>query len=640
MTAALRGGKTVKLVTWQPLWFYWPAYLAFARSLKSPKFENLELEFSLEEKTDERIRRAYYGLVNQSHQALAICEPSEFTLPRDPAEEAISSEQVVRRVPIVWRLPHWLYWCGDDSEIETISALPENTTSGDYVRRVVQALPRFKGRVRRFHDIDGSLAQDRESLARLVQSPNGHCVASYTPWHAIEGLPEASLHCLALPGPKKEVTSLLYVGDEGDLMPHFADTFCGELKLILLEMADTHGDRGLMEEFIERNVADVDRLLDRAGLVASTGWTPEFLPAALAEYVVMGCYFPYAPIDAAMSAEIRRHVERHLKAMSVSVLNKVQADIRSFLGVNIHWRDLSFDQRISVWTRIKQINKKSLFTMWTHPTREEESPAQRLLYGDPVPVGEHQGHVALGRLVSELPPSCPFKGRAETLAASATEGEFRSCLRQARVEGETGARPIASVETDSCALCVLSGAPHALARSAALRLRRYCADRGRQLEVGHKVGEMGDKTYSGDCPVTAWDVDDMLAVFADELRGPMPGAGPPCRTILYNGYDHRNGRGDVLFAILWRGTVEPRVSGVNGGATARLGEMAVKGKAAGRPLSWIGFWHRKGDIVRIGGSAQGESAWLFQAVRAEFERGDYNFAYVALFSPGTRERDE
>jgi hypothetical protein len=641
--------ETVTLVTWTPLWFYWPAYLALARCLDHEEFHKIDLEFCVTEPTDRDIRNRFYDMVRNEYKALAICEPSEFTIlgrvPEAAGKSILHPEFLVRRIPIVWRLPHWLYWKDGGSPIETMATLPSNSTSGDYIRRVVQALPAFKGTRVKFEDINGSLQHERKVLDDLAASGN-YCLASYTPWHLVR--PGDGLVRRALPGPKKEVTSLLYVGDQGGTVSRFSESFCNELKTILIEMADTHGDPELMARFIDWNQKKVDAIFRLPGLdQTESHWDPKELAPALAEYILLGCYFPYSSIEAAISAEIRRHVDRRLKEMSLVVLDKVHADIRTFLGAGVLWRDLSFDDRVSIWDNLKQEEDQvSLWTIWTHLDADKrDDEALRLLYGKIVPVGRHRGHVQLKSLVPNLPPTCPFRngfsqGGSDEDEAWSPDPDFKKCQTQ-NSAGSAAKQALGDPETDAdaCALCILSGEQNTLVRSAARRLRRY-ADQANKLhcEIGHEVGtfEGEARTYSNACPVTVWDVDLMLRAFAAEgSRKATPGDGPACKTVLFNAYQEDAG-GDVIFAIYWRGQVDHGQSKGHGTASAALREMAKTSAAAGRALPWAGFWNKTGVQSKLSPADPRaiETSPFFTQAYEQFRGSEYNFAYVAVFSPG------
>lgn len=605
--------SSVPLFTWTPLWLYWPAYLALARCNIPNEYLTAQLSFRTGMPTDEVIRSEYYVAVKDKLDALAICEPMELNHP--------TNNSLIHRIPIAWRLPQWLYWKGEAVTLElikTVHTLPENSTSGDYVRQVVQLLPAFKDRRLTFISTNGTIESDKAALA-LVEAGDGVGLASFTPWHQVEDLSAKDIRFISLPGPRREVTSLLYIDDKNGNMARLAQRFCTELKIVLTEMAETHGDRQLMQQFVSANNSFVNTFITEAGKIGVDD--VKLLAAALAEYVIMGCYFPYSSIDAAMSVEIHRHLKHNLRSLSEAVVANVHTDIRSFLGVNAHWRDLSFVERVDAWSHFKRIHpeKETPSELWSH----SKESALKLL-ARTVPVGRNRGYAAFADLAADLAPACPFGG----------DGVYLACDGVLRDENKSFQL--------ACAPCILSGQPKGLASSAAQLLKKYALDKGGEVakvSIRSKAEQLPKasafRTYSGACPVAIWDLDPMLKTFAFECRA-SGGNNEECFISVYNGYDEVQQCGDVIVAINWTGSTKSGNSeGIDGQATDNLRAMAQVNEAAGRPVAWAGFWYNTDGCVKyekLAGTKMHDQIPLFQSVWDVF-KAKYNFAYVAVFSP-------
>src|SRR5438876_12369501 len=103
------GSPTEILVySWKPLWIYWPVYLALALTEKK-----LNVTFRLNRPTDpitDEAIRAELGvaLKERGETAIALCEPGPV------------SDLPLSRIPVIWRMPHWLITAHPVNALDTL----------------------------------------------------------------------------------------------------------------------------------------------------------------------------------------------------------------------------------------------------------------------------------------------------------------------------------------------------------------------------------------------------------------------------------------------------------------------------------------------------------------------------------------
>ena len=232
--------------------------------------------------------------------------------------------------------------------------------------------------------------------------------------------------------------------------------------------------------------------------------------------------------------------------------------------------------------------------------------------------------MGFSQLASDLYSYCSFEGPGNPMACA------------------TAVRNPDATSQDACKSCVLTGQPIALVRSAAQWLAQYANENGKPLsqiniessvETIRPVGTGQPRTFGNACPLSAWDIDDMLTTFVDESRAD-GNASERCRVSVYNGYSEKAGSGDVVFAIFWAGSTAHGNSGEGGGgrAEAGLSAMADKNKQAGRPVAWTGFWKRNEQPYRVAGSQDHNDVGLLALSHQAFTESGFDFAYVAAFS--------
>jgi len=326
-----KGGGTyeVGIVSWPPLWQYWPAYLALARTEKRFSADGLSFRFlpTVGQTTDEKLRADFFARIHAepSKPFLALCEPRETLAPLHPSGPADDSgvlgrRTIIQRLPLIWRQPHWVLSNGQTPAAAgaltpegpgKLWRYPQATTSGDFVAHAI-------GRLVMFESFDGVLCDLTEDLVTerdLVRRGLGPAdmVVTFTPWHLIlrqdrgpraaedDWATEHRLDATMLPGPSRDVTAL-QVPDQGNDL--FVRYLAAQIKSVIAELGATQGEAQLIEAFFadETNFETVQAFLKRSG--HSPVWLDRaFLSPALAEYVRLGCYFPYRTIDSAISAE-------------------------------------------------------------------------------------------------------------------------------------------------------------------------------------------------------------------------------------------------------------------------------------------------------------------------------------------------
>lgn len=626
----------VAVVTWPPLWQYWPAYLAMARTEDRYHKERLRFVFDTVAPpvTDEALRMRLQSKIEDpsipDRQVIALCEPQDLEPDGQPGGAG-----VIQRLPLIWRQPHWVLRrqsLGASTATGAAGRLwrfPAETTSGDYVSRMLQRLVMFRGSSAELKDLSEDLAKEQEVVAGLEV---GDRVVTFTPWHRIlspvgaaEDAVGSSLEFDLLPGPSLDVTAV-QVPDGG--CGFFVDYLARQIKTVLNDLTDTQGEPDLIDGYFSQNdnFERVIRFLDGWG--DRPFWlTRRFLGPALAEYIQLGCYFPYRTIDSAISAEIQKRVGDVLDVLRGQAVGAVRNAMTNFLGGAPDWADLSFEERTYILQGRHALSGRRpedagpLWRLLTHPSGEvHDRGFAALTKVLSVRHARHSQAYLLPALAAELPEDCLEPDRSK---------RFRSrCLRQQ----EGVVTPEDPVAPGLCIACALGGATISLARAAAAHLAREIRS---DVSYRRGVGEL----YR--CPVAYSDIEPLVSLFADEKR-PFTGDGPPAEVAVYSLPPNALlGTGRVLIGIWWRGDTQDYGHSNNTGA--RMLSWSRAQTAAGRPVEWVGRWHLiDGRIAEAEASAGDKSpapsfARLFEGgeivtkARADFLKRGLTFGYTAVF---------
>jgi hypothetical protein len=639
--------STITVVTWPTLWLYWPVYLALARTERQ---FNYGIRFVLEPcrddiVTDERIRNVFYQRAQKNEAVIALCEPGpEHNLEITYSDPYRRVQVMVRRLPVVWRQPHWLLWRGPSNNPPvggTVWTYPIKTTSGDFVRTIFHTLPSLHDRSR-FE----SLAQDMDEQRDRVDSlrPEKQLVASFTPWHLYlnarhdglnrEGAMEKLLRSRALPGPSREVTALLIpdINAIPDLKAYWnkiggrsvIDAISRHLKNVLNELVETQADDELMSNFLAENCDLVNSFLN-----TEAWWlNGEFLRQVMCEYVRLGCYFPYRSIDSAISSEIRKRLRDRFDELKEQALVAIQTDMNDFLGSGSEWQDLSFRERLHVWKKAAPKDKRDLWLRLTHLSRTDLSNGlENILRSISVSTSGQQGRVPLLSLAPRLPLECSLRAEIDLFE------RLDKCQKERNGEVTPG-QPI-NRELD-CLICVVGGITRSLLRPAAVRLATAV-----DAPVAYSLGQPDNKVLFGTaCPICVQDIQGLIDVFIRELRKPSASkSAPPCEIILFNGFNAHKPEvgGSILIGILWRGSTDAGKG--NGNAKMGLRNWAEQQRNLGHMIEWLGFWLPDGSAVTVeSNSSKSEhnsacSPYTIVADKARqyFASNDYTFAYIAVF---------
>lgn len=623
----------IEVVTWPPLWVYWPAYLALARTAK--ELESAGTTFKLdplsENVTDEAIRTEFDRRRKAGKRVIALCEPrSEKYTPTAPLDP--TPERIVRRLPVLWRQPHWVLkknTSANPSPEGFIWAYPEDTTSGNFVMEVAPHLSALSDYKRGIKDLSSNLHEERDQVIGLDAED---CVVSFTPWHAVLSAnktvgPEDLTHEL-LSGPTRDVTAIHVPDDElhpdGDQT--LTDCIGRHLRTVLDELTATQGDRKRLATFVRQddNVELVRALLHGPG--DPPFWLAEdFLVIALSEYVKLGCYFPYRALDSAISAEIQKRVGDVLTDIRKPALVEIAAAMTNFLGASPEWQSLSFQQRSSVWARAVTKDKLDLWDHLLHLEDRDARSVRSILAAIPSRTHQRAAPHPVSYLVERLPSDC-IHGKGQSIRQ-------RHCLWDAGDTGVASPDQTAGAHPSRCAFCVLAGAPAALLRSSAQKLAHLF-----DCPVEYRLLQTDDRsTGRTPCPIALEDVAPALKIFHEERR--KTDAERPIEVVCVNGFAPGEGRtdGQVLFAILWDGELTPR--GKSEGVSRKLAGWFKDQQMLGRPLSWVGTWRRVGETIDEKTAAPQDGSVLLELARSPlwthaqtaFLSSRFVFGYVAIF---------
>jgi hypothetical protein len=644
----------VKIVSWPPLWPYWPAYLALARTQKPVGSDKLTFHFELLDGavTDERLRATFFKCVTDHPRipTIALCEPREAEIPgASPSDRPHRAGRLIQRLPLIWRQPHWVFSREDHGLAPTDATrrpylwrFPADTTSGDFVAQSQQRLMLFRGlQDHAPMDLTGDLARERAVVGEEL-GPHDR-VVTFTPWHRIlETNPRKAgmvsndasawrgryrLADVLLPGPARDVTAL-QVPDDDRL--EFVERLAAHIKGVIDELSRTQGEPELIRAFFDedQNFDKVRNFLAGAGCPEPAWLDRDFLEPALGEYVRLGCYFPYRTIDSAISAEIQKRVGEVLDGVRSRALSEVRGAMTNFLGGAPAWHAMSFQERLHVFdTQAPAMDAsnpdrtEALYVLLSHRQGELDArPFKSALTALHVRTEPGSPIYQLDWLVPSIPAECAH-----------TEGASHADRRDGCLMGSQG-RVAAqdALGKRLCAACVASGAAVSVARPAAAVLAQGLT--GFSGVIPFKL----HRSKHFRCAVAFSDVQGLVDLFVREQR-PLPTemSAPPAEIALYNSPPTNGAAGQVLFGIWWRGGTQE-----GGGTNRTLDTMmswARSQRGAGRPVAWVGLWRPGVDGVDErqasddAASALGAPGPLAQEARQHFLKRGFAFGYTALF---------
>ncbi len=643
--------STIRVITWPTLWLHWPVYLALVRTER--QFNN-KVKFQLESLnaeilTDDLIRNEFYSRAEKGDAVLALCEPGpERTLIIDRAMDGGGTLRrdpvMIRRLPVVWRQPHWLLWRGNSRTPPVghkVWAYPAKTTSGDFVRTIFQSLPLLRSNQAYFH----ALAQEMDEQLQRVETlaPESDVVASFTPWHEFlnDSSKEGGNHEIrgwTLPGPSRDVTSLLVPDITAEWTRKggvsVIEAVGRHLKNVLNELSDTHGDNDLMYQFLTDNVPNVKLFLGQNESAAGVDYLGiDFLRSVLCIYVRHGCYFPYRSVDSAISSEVQKRIRDRLDGLKELALTGIQTDLNEFLGSSSEWHTLSFDERAQAWHTATPIDLHGRHYLWerlTHFTQDEiQNGIENTIRTISIRTSHSPTRISLINLGPKLPLECSI------LSGNDHQHRLAQCLDNYSPVPFLVDPNHATINAYDCLACVVSGVPRSLLRPAALRLANAL-----NTPIGYYWAKDNITLFDVPCPVSVEDVRGVIDVFIDERRNlPTNLEKPACEVVLFNGFNGRkasNG-GPILFGLFWRGSTEAGRG--SGSAQMRLRYWADKQRSLGHHFEWLGFWFRDRKDLEIQTDRPSpssnhefiEATAVSEPARKYFVDNGFQFAYIVVF---------
>lgn len=571
------GSPTEILVySWKPLWIYWPVYLALVVTEKT-----LPVRFRFTHpagQITDKIIRERLGKYLKAHPrrfAMALCEPGPI--------EGFDDHQF-SRIPLIWRMPHWLVTTDTKAPIKTLYCYPAQTTSGDYARTLANAglIGEKKPRT------EDLLSQNLSFLRRMSGSA---AALTFTPSH----LWESSLRAVRqFPGPNRDITALV-IPNSGiahnsapgmhGLRERVRDTIRGRFQEILQEFGTTHGDDGRVTEY-----------------VAACKLPPAFyggheypspkkdLGTALAEYIRQGCYFPSKVVGSALTGELRRIADEVLTGAKTDAFASSSSKLSALLSSGHDWSQLSFQERLAVWATGTDGHHR-LHVRITHAPTEDE--LLRILTKQRVNPSASATPITVSSLnAADRRLFCPTA--------------LPLCLHKER----TGKSQRA--EADPCFTCTIAGQAMPVLRSAAGAIAPKL---GPKQKVGFTVCQPSPLQS-----LLCWeDVKDLVDLFRSEIREDKSGV---CHITLCQPH----GGGIVSFSILWNGSTQPK-SG-DGQATDGIREWAQSRIDAGVSLLSAGFWWRP----------RYQPLYGTKGLKTCACHKHYKFGYVAFFDTHAKEK--
>jgi hypothetical protein len=640
---------------------------------------NISFQFEIPEAvTDQVIRAQFYRKVKEGSGSLvmALCEPGDTKPGADKFDPGLS----VRKMPLLWRLPHWVITSRDSLNdfqerdagfVKTIDfrlkelpdklaiyCYPQNTTSGNYVRTIFQTLPTLSRKDVAFKDITPS----RDRMVALHMEKGAYQV-SFTPWHQIDSARYVGI--AELPGPHSDITALLIPEewpDDQQSVNNIYTRILLQLNSVLIALADTHGDQDEIESYVEDSFSKVRALFPGRDLP-----TIKNLAEFLSIYIKRGCYFPYLVFEKALRSELSLMIKNQLDIARDRAADGIQYELSLLLGSRKDWSELSFKERVEIQTTWHQINrtrgaqspeddaeKLKLWERLIHPCNDEQKhgfdnfissiKVQTESNANPMALirlnGRNRPLICLSKPDSDRMPYQDCKGAILELPASANVPEKMPCF--------------------TCTICGLAGA---LLIAGATRLAEPILKKLRPAttETENNYGPTTEAVAKGVSPVKyqsaqlnngdyrhsfgtilCWeDIQRVFYIFREELREPDKTMPHPCYILLASDWNWED-EGHILLSILWRGSTEEKMAG--SGATSGLSQWAASQTKAGRPVAWCGFWRddeskewtKAFPTTPETSSCQDtftnpSSLKLWHKAQEIITEGKYNFAYVAVF---------
>ncbi len=615
----------VQLISWPPLWPYWPAYLALAKT--EQRFQNEKLRFTFSDRpsllTDETLRGEFYRAVNKDPtSAIALCEPGS------PVRGEDVQRTFARRFPVICRQPHWVLSRstperpasqGGNRPLGRLWSFPSRTTSGDFVEGVrarLQILRPFADR--------GNLSSDLGAERDLLSTLEPHdAVVTFTPWHQIDGT--IPLRAVLLPGPSRDVTAL-QISDSP--LNYYSDFLATQIREILEEISQTQGDDDLMSGLLDRNFDLVADFIGRTSKSKPFWLERDFLCSALSEYCRLGCYFPYRTIESAVAAELQKHVFDAIQSAASRAVDQVKSGMNTFLGSAPDWSALSFVQRRRMFEENHPLENggkaEPLWYILTHATgpRNDFAAVLPALW---VRANPDEPAYQLAVLAAAFNRECVHSAPANVTHAARRQRCFGA------VAGVV--KPTDPVGRTQCAACVFGGVSAAVARTAATELAQG---------LGRRVGYSATG-FSSRCPVAASDIRPLVELFLREKRPAPKRLSEPASVVIYAPVDREEGyEAETVVGIWWRGAVS-RMGRTNG--TGRgMAQWQHDQEKFGRPVAWVGRWRRgDGHIDEFKGqygattpstpdSPVHAGGKTLRAAREDFLSNGFEFGYTAVFA--------
>jgi hypothetical protein len=649
----------ITYISWQPLWTYWPIYLAMEKTERMVNGLRFVRDMP-SAPSDEKIRKSLAKTVQRRERdggssenfTMALCEPGR---ERDGSDRQLRGLKI-RKLPLVWRQPHWVithrknipelaeYRTDLSAKLKfyempldtlprgaTIYCYPRKTTSGDYVRAYFQKIEMRSKRVFKLRNAN-------VHNERSVWSKEGNnYLVSFTPWHQFD---QRLAAISELPGAVRDISALLIpeqqIGHAHIQVGQLYHKLSTNLKQILASLDDTQGDPRYIKAYVEKYHQRVCTFLklDKEAMTpdqleVDMDWRDSnMMTKFLTEYIKRGCYFPYQVIEEAFGSELSYLLEDEAAKYHDRLVEGTKDGLNRLFGFKRDWSELNFAERISAHVRWEPKSPdnpggdpRTLHEYLTHIHQEKSAKTNDPQFAFEminVQTGEDEDAVALTR----------FNGR-DRLFFCAERGTNNGGERRrdifghcSAVSGEITAQQAqeqAQNPFNPCLACVVSGLPGAVLRGGAKMLAEemltaYPAVAAQASEpsapsLAAYQGVLKSNITDPSRPFSTllcWpDVEPVFKTFCSEMRKPdINGKHPPCRVVMVSDDQFvEEGHHHTLLAVLWRGGTEKGKTGV--GARGKLLSWARELNKDGKEVGLVSFWVRKiGDVVDDNGNLE------------------------------------
>jgi hypothetical protein len=587
--------------------------------------------------TDTSIRAAFFEQVARGRKVLALCEPRETEITFHPGgrRSARPETTIIRRLPLLWRIPHWVmakelppltqedsaFFEEPERKRRTLWTYPMATTSGNFIRGIV--LPMLGPQPWVLEELPIDFGEEGAKIHERLQHDD--VFATFTPWHSTPLIERLHLPpAYMFTGPSRDVTAI-----QTPDMPEttgIVDALAAQLRSVLSELSDSQGQLDRVARLVLENWPTLEAYLRRQGDLLPGWMEADMLSSFLTEYVRLGCYFPYRSMDSAISPEVQKRMVDIFDEVKLHAKESIQTSMSNFFGGAPKWRELVDHERLHVWLANDSTRDLPVYARITHGGQAHRGrPTAEILDEIRVRVSPTSPYVSLLGVAAGTPTDCVLDHSRDD------PNQRYECFKST---SQTGVANAGDRGEGHCAACMLAGLPVATLRSAALKLSR-----GLNLSVQFILEQEG--RTPAPCPLCYADVEELVELFIDEA-GSRRGDDDRCAVVLFNGFNtHATAATDsIIFGIWWTGDTS------KGGGSGHAGQTMQqwRRRRAGPSPSWVGGWWRREnrtveidarDWVARGVEEASElrpEGSLFDAARDHFVKSGASFGYVVAFT--------